>query len=113
MNYQGIYVLDDTKKQTRLFDWVGELSGDEEVILSDVDRDGDEDFIYRVGEVIYVKEHHTNTLSESHAPDSSLSTDPLTDLPNAVNGLHETLTSPNSINITWTPASPQDHVFRI
>lgn len=72
LNFQGIYVLDDAKKQTRLFDWTDELSGEETIILSDVDRDGDEDFIYQIGNTLFVKMRHTVDAPVTHTLASSV-----------------------------------------
>lgn len=113
MNFQGIYVLDDAKKQTRLFDWIDALDGSEEVILDDIDRDGDQDFIFRVGNTLSWKSRHTqNPLSTYVSDPPSLQNDLLLP-PTALNNLKETIISPNSINITWSPVHSYDRVFRI
>jgi len=111
-NYEGIYVLDDTGKQIRLFDWTEELQGDEMMLLSDVDRDGDRDFIFRVGNTLFVKERLTVTPTAVYTQESFTS-DISSTLPTAVNNLRETVTSPNSINLSWSPAHSDDRIFRI
>lgn len=59
-SYRGIYVIADGQQQ-RLFDYVDELNGQEEVEMIDVDNDGDTDALYFIGNSVYLKNSYQNT----------------------------------------------------
>lgn len=48
--YEGIFILSPiTKTQTRLFDYTDGVSAEDEVNIVDIDKDGDNDYIYMLG----------------------------------------------------------------
>lgn len=55
-NYKWIYILEEWKNY-RLFDYIEELSWDEELWHVDFDNDKDEDLIYMVKNEIFIKEN--------------------------------------------------------
>lgn len=57
--YEGIYVLEDDKNY-KLFDYTDLLRGDEELTLSDLDNDGDDDVLYLMSWKLYFKENRKN-----------------------------------------------------
>ncbi|MCT4617445.1 MAG: taxilin [Candidatus Gracilibacteria bacterium] len=55
-NYSGLYVSENGKNY-RLFEYLGEVTGDEESKVIDFDNDGDEDLLYQMGTQIFLKEN--------------------------------------------------------
>lgn len=54
--YEWIYILENNKSY-RLFDYKDELIWDEETTIIDFDNDNDEDLLYFVNDVLYLKEN--------------------------------------------------------
>lgn len=54
--YEGIYITQDGQNY-KLFDYVDALRGDEEITLSDLDNDGDDDVLYLMDGTLYFKEN--------------------------------------------------------
>jgi len=57
-NFQWIYILTPSGSQTRLFDYVDPLLGDEKAEAVDIDKDGDLDYIFIMGWTLYIKYSH-------------------------------------------------------
>lgn len=57
--FDGMYVLTEkTKTQTKLFDYVELIGKKDRVDVVDLDRDGDRDFIFLLGGILYIKPTH-------------------------------------------------------
>ncbi|MCP4523251.1 MAG: hypothetical protein GY828_03460, partial [Candidatus Gracilibacteria bacterium] len=59
-NYEGLYTIENRGGKDhsyRLFDYLNELDGKEEITQIDVDGDGDDDILYKVGDELYLKEN--------------------------------------------------------
>lgn len=64
--YEGIYILDKNGKQTHLFSYADGVDGTEELVHIDVDKDGDDDIIYRMGNSLYLKENFKSEPNHDH-----------------------------------------------
>jgi hypothetical protein len=64
--YKGIYILDKNGKQTRLFDYIDGVDGNEEIIYIDTDSDGDDDIVYRIENSLYYKENYKFSPDRQH-----------------------------------------------
>ena len=118
--YDGIYVLEDGKNY-KLFDYTDLLRGDEELTLSDLDSDGDDDVLYLMAGKLYFKENRKNTQASSHIslPPLILSSDDNAFYNGAVyheavNGFNEASVSDGAINIEFNaPTNPGIKNFRM
>lgn len=122
--YEGIYILDKNNKQVRLFNYIDTVDGKEELIYSDVDKDGDDDIIYRMNNSLYLKRNFSNDVPTSHSSDSPKVLSPqdflytVTDngssrILSAPNHFEETFITSGEIDFSFRPASPfRDNLFR-
>lgn len=123
--YEGIYILDKNNKQVRLFDYTDGVDGKEELVYSDVDKDGDDDIIYRMDNSLYLKQNFLKDTEASHFSDSpkvrdwqdflstSSSDDGTSKILAAPNHFEETFTTSNEIDFSFQPANPlSDNLFR-
>ncbi len=122
--YEGIYILDKNNKQVRLFDYIDQVDGNEELIYSDVDKDGDDDIIYRMDNSLYLKENFVKDANKSHSSDSpkvfdsqdflhTTSEDGTSRILSAPNHFEETFVTSNEIDFSFRPANPaKDNLFR-
>lgn len=116
--YQGIYVKDEGK-QSRLFDYVEELQGNEEALLVDTAKAGagKEDVVYAMGSSLYLKRNLKSDVA-SHSTDRVRSYD-MDDIladgrdPSAPNYFKEDFVSSNQINFSFDPAKTTDRKFRL
>ena len=112
--YEGIYVLEDGKNY-KLFDYTDLLRGDEELTLSDLDGDGDDDVLYLMNWKLYFKENRKNTDTKQHIslPPLILDSDDNTFYNGdvhyeAVNGFNEASVSDGAINVEFSRPSNED-----
>ena len=122
--YEGIYILDKNNKQVRLFDYTDQVDGNEELIYSDVDKDGDDDIIYRMDNSLYLKENFVKDANKSHSSDSpkvfdsqdflhTTSEDGTSRILSAPNHFEETFVTSNEIDFSFRPANQaKDNLFR-
>lgn len=123
--YEGIYILDKNNNQVRLFDYIDGVDGKEELVYSDVDKDGDDDIIYRMDNSLYLKQNFLKDAETSHFSDSPkvvsdwqnflhMTSDGTTSkILAAPNHFEETFIASNEINFSFRPAnSPSDNLFR-
>jgi uncharacterized repeat protein (TIGR01451 family) len=118
--YDGIYVLEDGKNY-KLFDYTDLLRGDEELTLSDIDNDGDDDVFYLMAGKLYLKENRTNKADAQHvflpplilgADDNKFYNGDI--YYEAVNGFNEASVSDGAINIEFSrPTNPDIKNFRM
>lgn len=102
-----------TKKQTRLFDYV-DLVGDEtKVDVIDIDNDGDKDYLFLLGESLYVK--YTSLVPEKKSIDTTITTTSLDTalLPRAPDFFHEIIASPGQMEVSFSPSIPEETSFRL
>jgi hypothetical protein len=118
--YEGIYVLEDGKNY-KLFDYTDLLRGDEELTLSDLDSDGDDDVLYMMDGKLYFKENRKIAVDKNY-----LSVPPLILDSNdnrfyngdiyyeAINGFNESSVSDGAINIEFSrPTNDEIKNFRM
>lgn len=105
-NFQGIYILTESGVQTRLFDYIDPLTGDEIVHKKDIDKDGDSDYIFNFGGRLYVK--YTTKNTPNPIRETSLQTENLTSLPvpTAPNFFRQDLDTPGKISLQFGSAAP-------
>ncbi len=117
--YQWIYTLDTSGRQTRLFDYFDDLDGTEEVIRIDFDHDWDRDYLYRNGDNIVMKINHQFSPARNIDISQNIYSSVITNFFDSVtksapNYFHESMTLPNSINISFSPISKElDTYFRL
>lgn len=113
-SFKGIYVLTPSGTQTRLFDYIDELTGKEKVNVVDIDKDGDNDYIYLVDGIVYVKYTHTN--QPNKIQDFSIQVDTIgtaDELPTAPDFFHENINTPGSLSVEFTPSSSDEKRWRM
>lgn len=120
--YEGIYILDKNNKQVRLFDYIDGVDGKEEVVSIDVDKDGDDDIIYRMDNSLYLKQNFDKEASVSHISDTpkTLSWQDFLHMDSeamrilaAPNHFEETFIASNEIDFSFRPANILlDNLFR-
>lgn len=120
--YEGIYILDKNEKQIRLFDYVDGVDGTEELVYLDMDKDGDDDILYRMDNSLYLKKNYDKTPAPIYISDSPrvlsfsdfLERDSVTwDILAAPNHFEETFTTSNEINFSFEPSnSLSDNLMR-
>jgi len=100
------------------------VDGKEEVIYSDVDKDGDEDIIYRMGNSLYLKKNFQTDAQASHFSDSPkvfawqnflqiVSDNGSSKILSAPNHFEETFITSGEINFSFQPANYlSDNFFR-
>jgi hypothetical protein len=106
--FQGIYTYTPSGEQIRLFDYLEPLRWDEQVDKIDIDKDGDQDFLFLFDGVIMIKYNHTTTPEKIH--DSRIFIDEIAseDLPpTAPNYFHEQFSTPGKISLTFSPADSE------
>lgn len=60
--FEGIYILTEpSETQVKLFDYTELVDASTEVVVIDVDQDGDKDYLYVLGGILYVKKNHRQT----------------------------------------------------
>jgi hypothetical protein len=100
--------------QTRLFDYLDALTGDEKVDTVDIDKDGDKDYLFLMDGVIYVKYNHTHTPTKIQ--DDTVIINTLTknsEFPSAPNFFHESLNTPESLLVTFSSAKTSEQGWRM
>lgn len=113
-SFNGIYILTPSGYQTRLFDYLDELTGNEKVETVDIDKDGDMDYLYVMGGVVYVKYNHTN--APRKIQDTSIQVTTVTSrdaVPTSPNYFHENMSTPGNISVTFSPASDRETSWRM
>lgn len=112
-NLQGIYILTPNGVQTRLFDYIEPLIGNETTEVIDIDRDGDMDYITLMDGALYVKYSHASAPVKT--VDTTLTIADLEDtlVPSAPNFFEETEATPGQLHVSFVPASPEDTDFRL
>ncbi len=99
--------------QTRLFDYTDIIDPESHADAVDIDRDGDDDYIYILGGSLYVKyTHRSAPLRQTDLDIVTISAD-LTLLPRAPDFFHEQVASPGQIELSFAPAHSLDTNFRL
>lgn len=112
--YEGIYILTPiSKKQTRLFDYTDLVSPDDTVQITDIDGDRDDDYIFLLSGKLYIKYSHQKDPERSNDTTSKVETLDKSILPVAPNYFHESVASPGRIEVSFSPANPNDSSFRL
>jgi hypothetical protein len=112
--YEGIFILTPVSgSQTRLFDYTDLLSPNDHAEVVDIDKDGDEDYIFLLGWSLYVKYAHRVDPSRAKDTDVTISALDLSLMPRAPNFFHELVSSPGQIELSFAPAHPADGDFRL
>lgn len=122
--YQGIYILDQNNNQTRLFNYIDLVDGKESVVYIDVNKNGNNDIVYRMDNSLYLKQNLLSTPTSSHISDSpkvvawqdflsTISDNNTIKILAALNHFEETFVASNEINFSFQPANPvSDNAFR-
>ena len=113
--FTGIYILTEpSKKQVRLFDYTDLVTPKTRVDVTDIDQDGDKDYIFILGNALYVKYNHTSHPEKIRDTDrkvSDLRTN--TPTPFVPNYFNQVLSSPSELNITFQNALPGQKEWRL
>lgn len=112
--FEGIYILTpESHVQTRLFDYVEPLQGDETIDVLDIDQDGDLDYLYLMDGALYLKSSHTKEPSRQKDTTLTITDLDLTLSPEAPNFFHELIASPGQIQIDFSSARSTDTAYRL
>lgn len=84
----------------------------------DIDKDGDKDYIFLLGGMLYVKQGHANTPLKISDTVSRLKTLPgkgknATEYPTVPNHFNEELSTPKELHVTFAEAAPNVTGYRI
>ncbi len=90
------------------------LRGSEVVDVADIDKDGDDDYIYLMDNSLYIKYTTRSLPSKIIDHDISISSHSLDSAPpTAVNYFSENTHESGYINLDFSPAHPDDSIFRL
>lgn len=112
-NFKGIYIVTSQGTQTRLFDYTDSLQKDDVSTRIDIDNDGDMDYLFLLDGVLFLK--RTSTYSVPKIIDTAVQVSDIdnTDtLPSAPDFYSETVSRPNSINLSYEPAQDTESIWR-
>lgn len=112
-SFEGIYILTPSGIQTRLFDYTDSLHGDEKADVTDIDKDGDMDYIFLLDNALFIKYNHTTTPPKTIDTASEVYSVPSSDIPTAPNYFSEVTHEVGYVNVNFTPARETDRVFRL
>ena len=70
-NYKWLYITEDNKNY-RLFDYLDELTWNEEISLINLDGDNDDDIVYMVAWEVYLKENLKNSATKNYIDKSPI-----------------------------------------
>jgi hypothetical protein len=113
-NFQGIYILTPSGEQTRLFDYIDPLLWEEHVETIDIDKDGDNDYVFILDGTLYIKSSHANTPQKNNdATIIQTKLGPSDEKPTAPNYFRENVNTPASLNITFASANPLETEWRM
>lgn len=114
--------MDKNRKQVRLFDYTDGVDGTEELVYADIDKDGDDDIIYRMDNSLYLKQDFSKDADANHFSDSPKvrdwqnflhMDDNASRILSAPNHFEETFVTSNEIDFSFRPADPSsDNLFR-
>ena len=91
--------------QTQLFDYKEPLTGDEQIDVVDVDKDGDKDYIFIFDGSLFIK--YTSTFAPNPIRETTIFTDTLDaqdPIPTAPNFFDQELANPGRISLAFSPA---------
>lgn len=112
--FDGMYVLTETQNhQTKLFDYVEPIRKKDRVDVVDMDRDGDRDFVYLLGGVLYVKSTYLGTNAKTFIAkvDSAKTIDK--SLPEVANGFNQVHSTPSELNISFQNTVSDEKEWRM
>lgn len=112
--YNGVYILTPNGEQTRLFDADLFLSEEDPILMEDVDKDGDKDYLYILDGALMVK--YVGPSQRSKHKDFSMNIASLTinaKFPTTPDYFHESVSSPKKIGFTFSSAQENLNLFRL
>lgn len=111
--FEGIYIVTPKGVQTRLFDYIEPLQGEETVETLDLDKDGDIDYLYLMDGALFFKQSHiAEPARQNDDTLTILDLDP--DMrPEAPNFFQELFASPSQIALEFTPAHQDKNNYRL
>ncbi len=96
-----------TRKQTRLFDYIDPVNKNTKVSVLDIDKDGDNDFLFVLDNKIYLKYNYTKSPSKIEDKKFSVSNlDVSSPKPFVPNNFAQGASSPKELNVQFRPANP-------
>lgn len=100
-NFKGMYVLTEIQNiQTKLFDYTEPVTKKDRVDVIDIDKDGDKDYIFILGDKLYVKNTHLQ--SPEKIIDLKTKTENISGkIPEVPNNFHQTLSTPSELNASF------------
>ncbi len=99
--------------QTRLFDYIELLRGDEIIDVIDIDKDGDLDYLYLMDGALYLKSNHTKAPNKQKDLSLTITDLDRTQLPEAPNFFHELIANPGQIQIDFSRATSAETGYRL
>lgn len=113
-NFRGIYIVTAWGTQTRLFDYTETLQEDNPSTRVDIDKDGDQDYLFLLEGTLFLK--RTSTYSPTKIVDTErivteIDTEDVS-YPTAPDYFNEYVSLPNNVNIAYEPARADESVWR-
>ena len=111
--FEGIYVLtENSKTQTKLFDYVELLGKNDRVDTKDIDNDADRDYIFVLGGNLYVKNTHLK--EPNKIIDTTTRTENISQkLPEVPNNFVQVLSTPSELNVSFRNTLPDEREWRL
>ena len=113
--YTGIYIQTPiSKTQTRLFDYTSPVTDITTVDTIDIDKDGDQDYIYILNDILYVKYSHLkepDKISDSNIKVTELGPNDLD--PYVPNYFASDVSTTQNINFSFRPTDPAERQWRL
>lgn len=108
-----MYVLTEkSNTQTKLFDYTELVNPKDRVDTIDIDNDGDRDYIFVLGGVLYIKNTHLN--SPQKIIDTKITITNITSkIPEVANNFVEIISTPSEINASFKNTVAQEKEWRL
>lgn len=99
--FKGMYVLTEIHNtQTKLFDYTELINKEDRVDTLDIDNDGDKDYIFVLGGILYVKNTYLKN-PEKIIDNKIIVQDIGTEIPEVPNNFDQVLSTPSELNISF------------
>lgn len=111
--FEGMYVLTEiSKTQTKLFDYTELIRKNDRVDTLDIDHDGDQDYVFLLGDRLYVKNTHLkepNIIEDTKSVTMNIDSK----FPETANNFDQSLSTPSELNVTFQNTIPNDKEWRM
>lgn len=111
--FKWMYVLTEkSNTQTKLFDYTELVNPKDRVDVIDIDNDGDRDYIFVLGGVLYIKNTHLNSPQKIIDTKITVKNIP-SEIPEVANNFVEIVSTPSEINASFKNTVSQEKEWRL